>query len=77
MLVGTWPYALDNKKFEGSNAESNLLLPSLFPKPILSGLGSTSSSTISPDPPPKCISNTPFVLNLVLNLLGTFFSLKR
>ena len=77
MFLGTSPYVFDNKKFEGSIAWFNLDLPSLFPKPTLSGIGNTSSSTLSEDPAPNWISKIPVDINLVANLFGTFFIFKR
>jgi hypothetical protein len=56
---------------------SNLLLPSLIPKPILSGLGIMSESELSVEPAPNWISNLLSSLSLVINLLGTFFNFKR
>ena len=56
---------------------SNLLLPSLIPKPILSGLGIISSSALSEIPDPNCNSNVLSVLKRDTNLLGTFFNFKR
>ena len=58
------------KKFEGSYALSNLDLPSLIPKPILSGLGIICSSALSLLPAPNWISNWLLALNLETNLLA-------
>ena len=57
VLAGTWPYALVFKKLEGSKAVFNLLLPSLIPNPILSGLGIICSSALLLLPAPNWISN--------------------
>ena len=62
------------KKFEGSYALSNWSLPSLIPKPILSGLGIICSSALSLIPAPNWISSWLFGLTLDINLLGTFFN---
>ena len=76
-MFGTWPYALVNKKLDGSYAWFNLDLPSFIPNPILSGLGIISSSALSLIPAPNWISNWLFVLNLVINLRVDFFNFKR
>ena len=56
---------------------SNFDLPSLIPKPILSGLGIISSSALSLVPAPNWSSRVLSVLYLDTNLLGTFFNFKR
>ena len=50
---GASPYALVYRKFDGSYAVSNFDLPSLIPKPILSGLGIICSSDLSEVPAPN------------------------
>ena len=62
VLEGDSPYALVNKKFEGSYALSNKDLPSFIPKPILSGLGIIEVSSPPVEPAPKWISNFLFDL---------------
>ena len=62
---------------EGSIDWSNLLLPSLPPKPILSGTGRISSSVLFESPAPNWSSNILSAVNLLTNLLGTLFNFKR
>ena len=73
MFEGTCPYARVYRKLEGSYATSNLDLPSLIPKPILSGFGIISSSALSLTPAPNWICNVLSSLKRVINLLGTIF----
>jgi len=56
---------------------SNLLLPSLIPKPILSGFGIICSSALSLLPAPNCISSLLFALNLETNLLDDFINFNK
>ena len=77
MSDGDFPYVWECKKLEGSIDWSNLLLPSLPPKPILSGIGSISSSDLFESPAPNWSSNILFAVNLETNLLGTLFNFKR
>ena len=65
------------KKLAGSYAKSNCDLPSLIPKPILSGFGIICSSMVPDSPAPNCISMFSFDLNLETNLLGTLFIFIR
>ena len=62
---------------EGSYAISKVDLPSLIPKPILSGLGIISSSALSLTPAPNWISNWLLDLNLVINLLVAFTNFNK
>ena len=63
--------------FEGSYALSNLFLPSLIPKPTLSGLGIINSSDSLLIPAPNWISILLSGFNLLINLLGTCFSFNK
>ena len=77
MFDGASPYVCVNKILDGSKAKFNLLLPSLSPKPILSGFGIICSSSLSETPAPKDICKVPSDKNLDTNLFETLFNFNK
>ena len=77
VLDGAIPYVLVKIKLEGEYAVLSFCLSNGNPKPTLSGLGTTVSSVSLEVPAPNCNCKDPESINLVANLLCTFFNFNK